>query len=226
MPIPLFFLCKSTLKWAKLPVFLKKKSYICVNLTKNKSLYMKKIALFAGILFAGLQANAQALNEAKWNVLNTIVQQSVEVGYEHFIDINQSIGAEVMINDRFSYFVENKKEGNRKKFNTNSIAANYSFYFGSDSGEHASGVYVQPFLKYRFGTYDVERHDKTTNQYKMEKVDMNSLILGIGCGYKLVRNDAFTVAPFVNIGRNFSSEVSNEFWGVELNAGINIGYRF
>ncbi|WP_372473680.1 DUF3575 domain-containing protein [Capnocytophaga sp. ARDL2] len=186
---------------------------------------MKKITLLAGILLCSLQSNAQALNEVKWNVLNTIVQQSVEIGYEHFIDQDQSIGAEILINDRFSYFGENKKATKFKKFNTSSIALNYNFHFGGKNNEHASGFYASPFLKYRFGDY--EKYDEnSTNVNKIEKVDMNSFILGVGAGYKIVRNDSFTIAPFVNIARNFSEEVISEFMGIELNAGINIGYRF
>ena len=55
---------------------------------------------------------------------------------------------------------------------------------------------------------------------------MNSFIIGVGAGYKFVKNDAFTISPFVNIARNFSDDVIDEFSGIELNAGINIGYRF
>ena len=55
---------------------------------------------------------------------------------------------------------------------------------------------------------------------------MNSFILGVGVGYKLVKNDSFTLTPFVNIGRNFSQVVVDQFSGIEFNAGINLGYRF
>lgn len=186
---------------------------------------MKKIAILSGILFSSLQSNAQALNEVEWNVFNTIVQQSVEIGYEHFIDRDQSIGVDLNINDRFSYYGENKKAEKYKKFNTNSIAVNYSFYFGGKENEHASGLYVQPFLKYRFGDYD-EAVKNDFGGYDIKTVDMNSLILGAGVGYKLVKNDAFTVTPFINIARNFNEDVADEFMAVELNAGINVGYRF
>ncbi|UUV22483.1 autotransporter outer membrane beta-barrel domain-containing protein [Flavobacterium sp. CBA20B-1] len=186
---------------------------------------MKRLALAVCALGSTLGVQAQALNEVELNIFNTIVNQSVEIGYEHFIDQDQSIGADLLINDRFSYYGQNKKEGKFKQFNTNAIAVNYSFYFGGKEGEHASGFYAQPFLKYRFGDYE---HDVEIAQgvYQRQTVDMNSLIIGVGGGYKLVKNDAFTVAPFVNIGRNFKQEVADEFMGVELNAGINIGYRF
>lgn len=186
---------------------------------------MKRLALAVCALGSTLGVQAQALNEVELNIFNTIVNQSVEIGYEHFIDQDQSIGADLLINDRFSYYGQNKKEGKFKQFNSNAIAVNYSFYFGGKEGEHASGFYAQPFLKYRFGDYE---HDVEIAQgvYQRQTVDMNSLIIGVGGGYKLVKNDAFTVAPFVNIGRNFKQEVADEFMGVELNAGINIGYRF
>ena len=185
---------------------------------------MKKIVMLACFLGGFFSSQAQKLNEVKWNVLNTIVNTSVELGYEHFIDTDQSVGVDLMINDRFSYYGENSKEGKYKKFNTNSVAVNYNFYFGGKDGEHASGFYASPFLKYRFGTYD---HDiKVGDGILRAETDMNSFILGVGAGYKLVKNDSFTISPFVNIGRDFSKVVVEEFSGIEINAGVNIGYRF
>lgn len=186
---------------------------------------MKKVALAICVLGSTLGVQAQALNEVELNIFNTIVNQSVEVGYEHFIDKDQSVGVDLLINDRFSYYGQNKKADKFKQFNTNAIAVNYSFYFGGNDGEHASGFYAQPFLKFRFGDYE---HDVKVaeGQYTRVKTDMDSFIIGVGAGYKLVKNDAFTVAPFVNIGRNFNEDVADEFMAVELNAGINIGYRF
>lgn len=185
---------------------------------------MKKIAVIACILGSVFSSQAQKLNEVKWNVLNTIVNTSVELGYEHFIDTDQSVGVDLFINDRFSYFGQNKKEGKYKQFNTNSVAVNYNFYFGGKDGEHASGIYASPFLKYRFGNY---KHDEKIGGINQRvETDMNSFILGVGVGYKLVKNDSFTVSPFINIARDFSKEVVDEFSGVEINAGINIGYRF
>ena len=197
------------------------KAKICIF---AKNFYMKKILFSAALLFGMASANAQALNEVKLNIFNTIAIQSVEVGYEHFIDTNQSIGFEAHINDRFSYFPESKKEGKIKKFNTNSLVANYNMYFGGRDGEHASGFMVTPFLKYRFGNY--ERDREIDGEIRPVKTDMNSFIIGIGGGYKLVKFDSFTVAPFVSIARNFSEEVSKEFMGVEVNAGVTVGYRF
>lgn len=187
------------------------------------STFMKKLAIGICALTTSVNAQAQALNEVELNIFNTIVNQSIEIGYEHFIDRDQSVGVDLLINDRFSYYGQNKKADKFKQFNTNAIAVNYSFYFGGNDDEHASGMYVQPFMKYRFGDY--EYADKNDN-FQIKETDMNSFILGVGVGYKLVKNDAFTVAPFVNIARNFKEEVADQFMGVELNAGINIGYRF
>src|SRR5690606_674196 len=111
---------------------------------------MKKLAILSGVLFASFQANAQALNEVEWNVFNTIVQQSVEIGYEHFIDKDQSVGVDLNINDRFSYYGENKKEGKYKKFNTNSIALNYICNFGVKDNENAKRLYIKTYLQYQF----------------------------------------------------------------------------
>src|SRR5690606_11559238 len=79
-------------------------------------------------------------------------------------------------------------------------------------------------LKYRFGNY--ERDREIDGEIRPVKTDMNSFIIGIGGGYKLVKFDSFTVAPFVSIARNFSEEVSKEFMGIEVNAGVTVGYRF
>src|SRR5690554_1980648 len=186
---------------------------------------MKKLAIAICALTATANVQAQALNEVELNIFNTIVNQSIEIGYEHFIDRDQSVGIDLLINDRFSYFGQNKKTEKFKQFNTNAIAVNYSFYFGGKDDEHASGLYAQPFLKYRFGDYEkAVRLEK--GGYGRETVDMNSFIIGVGAGYKLVKNDAFTVSPFVNIARNFNEDVADEFMGIEINAGINIGYRF
>ncbi len=186
---------------------------------------MKRVALAVCALIGTAQANAQALNEVELNIFNTIVNQSVEIGYEHFIDKDQSIGFDLLLNDRFSYYGQNKKAEKFKQFNTNAVAVNYSFYFGGSNGEHASGFYAQPFLKFRFGDYE-HAEEVAKGVYENRTTDMNSFILGVGAGYKLVKNDAFTISPFVNIGRNFSEDVIDEFSGIELNAGINIGYRF
>lgn len=112
---------------------------------------MKKHIILLGVLLSGLFANAQAKNEVKVNILNTLVLASVELGYEHFLDNNQSIGVEFLINDRFSYTTE--KSGGAKEFKTNSILASYNFYLGANS-ESNSGYYLSPFLKYRFGDFN------------------------------------------------------------------------
>lgn len=178
---------------------------------------MKKlvvIALFVGVVFQSYaQSEAEySQNEIKLNILNTIIQGSVEIGYEYFVDEDQSIGVEYLINDRFGY--NSQKDG--KEYQTSSLLVSYNFYFLN--GLDRSGVYVYPFFKYRFGEF-VEAEDPFVT-------DMNSAILGIGAGYKWVQRDKFAIAPYVNIARGFSEEVSDRFSAVEVNAGVSIGYRF
>lgn len=181
---------------------------------------MKKLLVLAMLLGSTVAVKAQAVNEVKVNIINTIISASVELGYEHFIDRDQSVGVDLMINDRFSYYPESKSKG--KKFNTNSIAANYNFYFGGEDNANGSGYSVSPFLKYRFG--DFEEYGDTKDVKVV--TNMDSFIIGVGVGYKWVRNDSFAVQPFVNIGRNFSEDVNDRFMAVELNAGVTLGYRF
>lgn len=185
---------------------------------------MKKVLTSLFVLGSIVTSQAQAINEVKLNIFNTIINRSVEVGYEHFIDTDQSIGVDLLINDRFSYLGESNKNGKYKRFNTNSVAVNYNFYFGGKHNEHASGIFVSPFLKYRFGDYD--KDVRVNGNIERKNINMNSFILGVGAGYKMVRNDAFTIAPFINIGRNFSEEVVDEFVGIEVNAGVTLGFRF
>ena len=45
---------------------------------------MKRLLLAVCALVGTANAQAQALNEVELNIFNTIVNQSVEIGYEHF----------------------------------------------------------------------------------------------------------------------------------------------
>lgn len=185
---------------------------------------MKRIALLISAVVFGLNAHAQAVNEVKINVLNTLVMASVEVGYERFIDVNQSLGVNLNINDRFSYHAE--KNSKRQKFNTNSIAVDYNYYFGGKDDSNGSGYVLSPFLKYRFGNFKEEVWNSTLAESVYEKTNMNSFIFGVEFGYKWALGDSFTINPFANLARNFSSEVNDRFSALEVNAGVNIGYRF
>lgn len=178
---------------------------------------MKNLAVILLVTVMTFQAHAQSdgaynQNEIKLNILNTIVQGSVEIGYEYFVDRDQSIGVEYLINDRFGY----KSQGeDGRDFQTNSLQVSYNFYFINDVDP--ASLYVYPFLKYRYGEF-FEAGNPTVN--------MNSGMIGIGVGYKWVHNDKFAIAPYANVARGFSEEVKNRFSAVELNAGVSIGYRF
>lgn len=180
---------------------------------------MKKIIFFLLFsTFVHAQLSDFPKHEIKLNILNTLAIASVEIGYEHFIAEQQSIEAEFLINDRFSYHTE---KGSRE-FKTNSFKIGYNYYF--DSSKNGAGIYVNPFAKYRFGDFEqivqIDGVDLNT------KLDMSSFIIGIGGGYKINAGDKFTFAPFVNIARNFNSDVEERFFAIEVNAGINIGFRF
>jgi len=181
---------------------------------------MKRIIILLSLLTGNiLTTKAQSKNEVKLNILNTIALASVEIGYERFLDENQSLGVELLLNDQFSYFLETSG----KKFNTSSVLASYNFYF-ANGGDKASGYYMYPFLKYRFGDFEEE---KTINSVKVtEKTDLDSFILGLGGGYKWSWNDKFAIGPYASIARNFSEEVNDKFMAIEINAGFSIGYRF
>lgn len=173
---------------------------------------MKKLLISLLIIGGMLSAKAQYKSEAKVNIANVIAIASVEVGYEYFLDDNQSIGAEIHFNDRFSYY----KETSNEKFETTSLLVNYNYYF---SPEETASMYAFPFLKYRFGKYK-------DNREGYDDVNMNAFIIGLGVGYKWAWNDKFAIAPYASIARNFSTEVNDNFTAIEANAGVSVGYRF
>ena len=149
-------------------------------------------------------------NEVKINLLNVMILTSIEIGYERFLDSNQSIEAEFFFNDRLNY----KKENDSKEFNTTSVKLGYVYYFGEDAA--GSGIYANPFMKYRFGDY--KENSVIT--------DMNAFIVGFGIGYKWNNKDRFILATYGNIGRNFNGDVADKFAPFEYNFGFSVGYRF
>ncbi|MGA8854909.1 MAG: autotransporter outer membrane beta-barrel domain-containing protein [Christiangramia sp.] len=187
---------------------------------------MKKILLCLILISftkIGYSQMAEKQNEIKLNIANTIAIASVEFGYERFLDFHQSVEGTMLINDRMNYH----SEKDSRDFKTNSFKLGYNYYFGEDYA--ASGLYVNPFLKYRTGEFTqnplvapADGNNFTENMV----TDMDSFIIGIGAGYKWNFNDTFVLGPFLNIGRNFSEEVRDRFSAIEFNAGFNIGYRF
>ncbi|WP_158859663.1 DUF3575 domain-containing protein [Lunatibacter salilacus] len=163
-----------------------------------------------------LPANPIPSNEVKFNIMNTIVLGSLELGYEHFIDQNQSIGAEIHLFDRFAY-VSDQREG--RSFDATSYLLGFNYYFVSPN--RPSGFYVSPFVKYRTGTFT----EVGENSQSIE-TELNTFIIGMGGGYKWVHNDKFALGPYVNIGRGFNEEASQRFRPVEFKAGFSIGFRF
>ena len=172
-------------------------------------------------IYSGFAQNSERQNEIKLNIANTIAIASVEFGYERFLDDHQSLEAMILFNDRMNYHSE---KGSRK-FDTNSFKLGYNYYFGDENA--GSGLYVNPFLKYRTGEFSEETPDVVEPEFAGPTItDMDSFIIGLGAGYKWNFNDTFVLGPFVNIGRNFSEEVKDRFSAIEFNAGFNIGYRF
>ncbi|SDR89137.1 autotransporter outer membrane beta-barrel domain-containing protein [Christiangramia echinicola] len=185
---------------------------------------MKKIIvalIFITTFNMGYSQSGVKNNEIKLNIANTIAIASVEFGYERFIDEHQSLEGVILINDRMNYHSE---KGSRK-FDTNSFKLGYNYYFGEEYA--ASGLFINPFLKYRTGEFTQSGEDVDEPAFVGSTVtDMNSFIIGLGAGYKWNFNDTFVLGPFLNIGRNFSDEVKDRFSAIEFNAGFNIGYRF
>jgi hypothetical protein len=183
----------------------------------------KKVVLILAVIFS-VQLSAQDFprNEIKINIANVIAIASVEIGYEYLFDYSQSVDFEILINDRINFYSE---EGS-KKFNTNSVKLGYNFYFGTENP--GSGLYFNPFVKYRFGDFTEETRDISFFPPMVEKitVDMNTFIIGIGSGYKWNFSNSFIISAYGSIGRNFSEEVKERFQAIEFHAGVGVGYRF
>ena len=163
-----------------------------------------------------------AHSEIKFNIANTIAIATVEVGYEYFIDYNQSIDVQIHFNDRINYHTE---KGSRE-FNTTSFLIGYNFYLTGDP--QGSGMHISPMVKYRIGDFTETIVDDSGFITVEEDVstDMSGFIIGIGGGYKFNFGNQFVFGPFVNIGRNFNEEIKYRFTAIEFNGGISIGYRF
>ena len=178
---------------------------------------MKKMFFTIAMALLSVGAFAQTYkNEAKINILNVIVRPSIELGYEYYLDENQSVDAELMFLDRFSYW--HIWSGSKEyKFSTTSFKVGYNYYFDSSD---AVGFYINPFLKTRFGKFTEEKDGVDV------ETKLNAFIIGVGVGYTWVFNSKFVVAPYANIGRNFSGPVNSRFIAVEPNAGVRLGFRF
>ncbi|HZH70656.1 MAG TPA: DUF3575 domain-containing protein [Flavobacteriaceae bacterium] len=186
---------------------------------------MRKTTFILLVCFSTLQVISQedfAQHEIKLNIANTIAIASVELGYEYFFDNNQSLEAQVLINDRYNYGSE---KGDRQ-FNTHSFQLGYNFYIIQEF--QGTGFHISPFLKYRTGDFEETKAVTVGSNTFDEKVttDMNSFLIGIGGGYKFNFGNQFVFGPYANIGRNFSDVVKERFSAIEFNAGFNIGYRF
>ncbi len=189
------------------------------NLKKRNTLSLFSVLILV-FLFNTEKLKAQSgveipRHEINFNLANTLIIASAEAGYEYFIDYDQSIGVKILINDRRNF----RHEKSKSKYKTNSFRLNYTYYFGQENP--GSGVYVQPFVKYRMGDFKEKR-----GTFDEKKTNMDSFIVGIGVGYQWNFSNSFVMGPFANIGRNFSKEVKERFSVVEFNAGFNIGYRF
>ena len=171
------------------------------------------LLLIVSCFYSRSQSVGNNKHEIKWNIASTIFLGSIEFGYEYLIDGNQSVGAEILINDSYNFGIGR----DAKDFNTTSFLINYNYYTGAEKNN--SGFVISPMIKFRTGSYQKSPLDP--------KIDMDSFILGIGGGYKWNFSDKFVFGPYATIGRNFSSKVNDEFdIAIEFNAGFGVGYRF
>lgn len=174
------------------------------------------LLILLAFLFS-VQAKAQAdfkKHEINYNIFNTILVESVELGYKQFLSDNQAVGVTLLINDRPSY----RSESGSNRFDTHSIQIHYNYFFGDFVS--ATEFYIQPYAQYRIGNF------KDYKYGLKEEIDMNSLLIGLGGGYIWGFSEGFIIGIHANLGRNFSSDVKKRFSAIEYNTGILLGYRF
>jgi hypothetical protein len=163
---------------------------------------MRKVTILITVIFGTLHLSAQEFpnNEIKLNIASVIAFVTVEVGYEYLFDYNQSIDVEIFINDRINFY----QETDSNKFNTNSLKLGYNFYFGTENP--GSGLFFNPFVKYRFGDFEEVTRNNDFFPPLIEEVttDMNTFIIGLGSGYKWNFSNSFIVSLYGSLGRNFS----------------------
>ncbi|MDV7186242.1 DUF3575 domain-containing protein [Lutibacter sp. TH_r2] len=171
---------------------------------------MKKITitllLFITCFTMFAQDNQMATNELKLNMSNLIGFKWFDVGYEHILNEESSIGASLL------FSLDKDSEG-LDEYRTFSLTPYYRHFF---SNKYAAGFFVEAFTMIHSGEEEISNSISTDEKY-------TDLAVGISVGTKWVSNRGFVAEIYAGIGRDMFDQSDLEIVG---RGGVSIGYRF
>ena len=173
---------------------------------------MKKYVLFFLLISVGLTSWSQErTHEFKFDALGFLATPSVEITYEHALNIHSGIGVS-------SYFRIDPPSS--KAYEAFSLAPFYRQYFYDNRTMGNKGFFIEALFQYTNG--EGEADNSTDDDPIFE--DYSDIGIGFGGGVKWITPNGFTVEGVVGIGRNFKTDdLSNDIF---FRWGINLGYRF
>lgn len=191
---------------------------------------MKKTFLLLLLPFLSLAQETEPKvpkGELKSNLFDLVVGKSFNLGYEYFLEGNQSLQLDVTAFDTYSYLDAGYIEEN----NLFGFQLSYNIYFSKKKDHH--GFVFYPFVKYRTGTQIVDgyyyEYDPGTDTYieTPREFDLSGLEAGFGLGHKWLFNDKISLGVGAQIGRNFSNddEISDNYGEIDFKAHVTLGFR-
>lgn len=145
-------------------------------------------------------------NEIKFNAGAFLAIGSIEMGYEHYLNQDISLGGTL-------YW-----DNDPLDFNGNfGIGPTLRAYFGY---QPRSGFFAEAF-----GLYFSGEEELSEGALSPVNTDYNSLALGLGAGSKwTTRSQRFTLEIFGGLGRNLDPEPFQDTF--IYRAGLSVGFRF
>lgn len=195
---------------------------------------MKK-QFFSLLMFVSFVGFAQEEKEAithkselSLNVFDLVVAGTVHVGYERFLENNQSISIDGYLKDSYGYFDTAYQDKNT----VYSIRGAYNIYFSNSKQHH--GFHFYPFLKLRTGKqssdYSYTYYDENGNISTMiskDEEDLSGITAGFGVGHKWLFNNKITLGINGELGRELSNSFNTDYYStVEPRFVIKFGFRF
>jgi len=203
---------------------------------------MKKVILWICLVSTSFLLEAQ--NNIKLDLIRPIYAAAEgHVGfslfYEGAIDSKNSLSIGIGVN-RFIHEKANVNQslllepgGYERSLWGVSLIPEYRYYFKEQKENESGGFFLSAYGKLIFSK--VYTTDFTTNKEDVEKG--NSLGVGIGTGYRFRVGDAFTIEPFLGLGKGYSTHeaifnpggLDLDFIGPDLlihRLEILVGYAF
>lgn len=161
-------------------------------------------------LFA--QENSLKNNELKINMSNLIGFKWLDLGYEHILNEESSIGLGLLFN------LDNLNR-DLNEYRTFSLTPYYRHFF---SNKFAQGFFVEAFTMIHSGKDEVYYSNNGPYDSFSEK-KYTDLAVGISVGAKWVTYRGFVAEIYAGIGRDMLDNSDLEVVG---RGGVSIGYRF